>query len=70
MTLATIENMDSFAHVPNLIAWSPSTGEEYSANSGDYWHVGPYFTLTDSDDNAMLLVVKQCTMVDVAEITS
>jgi hypothetical protein len=51
---ATIKNMRNMAGL-GLIAYSPSTGEEYSADAGDYFWADDNFTLTDQLGNAMLL---------------
>lgn len=68
-TFATIENMQYWdKHYHNsMIAYSPGTGEEYSANPADYWNVGTGFTLRDSEGNAMFLVRRVTTYADVAE---
>ncbi len=59
---ATPENMKRH-HDPNnaiesVIAWSPTTGEEYSATPGDYWDADPTKPLVDSDGEPMILVRK------------
>jgi hypothetical protein len=40
------------------IALSPSTGEQYSASSGDYWNVPDDEPLRDADGEPMLLVTQ------------
>jgi hypothetical protein len=40
------------------VALSPSTGEEYSASSGDYWQHPADEPLRDADGEPMLLVTR------------
>jgi hypothetical protein len=77
MTLATPENMKKYeaANQPRpykdgtlmprpAIAYSPDTGEQYSATSGDYWHMKDDEPLRDENGEPMILVVSQTTMTD------
>ena len=70
-TLATPANMKKYedAHPPRqlvnatieprrAIAWSPMTGEECSASSGDYWNLPAGIALKDSEGRAMFLVTE------------
>ena len=70
-SLATRRNMDAYeaAHpsrpfkggvliAPAAIAYSPNTGEQYSASSGDYFMIGMDEPLRDSDGEPMILVTK------------
>lgn len=67
-TLATVANMRRFEErhprtQPNVepmraIAYSPGTGEEYSATSGDYWNQPDDAPLLDHEGEPMLLVVR------------
>lgn len=52
---ATVANMRQHSGVPGLIAYSPVTGEECSANPGDYWHLPEDEPLIDSNGAAMVL---------------
>lgn len=83
MTTATIENMRKYYREPKRVkqpngqhvtifpqqpvAYSPETGEEYSANPSDYWNAPAGWTMTDENGNPMLLVIPRHSMVDVAE---
>lgn len=67
-TLASVANMSRYAHVRGIIAYSSVTREEYSATPGDYWIHPPHHILTDSEGNDMVLVVRQCQMIDVSEV--
>lgn len=40
------------------VALSPSTGEEYSASAGDYFHLAADEPLRDADGEPMLLVTR------------
>ena len=68
--LATIENMRAYYRTgspsepaPNVFAYSPITGEEYSANPADYWNVPPGWTMKDADGEPMILVTRQTTLI-------
>jgi len=69
-TLATIENMELYAGVPGVFAYSRETGEEYSANPGDYWNASAGWTMTDSEGEPMILCKRVCEHVDIAEIVT
>lgn len=43
---------------PGVLAYSPATGEEYSANPGDYWAQPDDWTMTDSEGEPMILVTR------------
>jgi len=56
--LATIENMRAHPRTPGtvgLTAYSPATGEQYSADPGDYWNASPGWTMRDSEGEPMIL---------------
>ena len=55
--LATIKNMKKY-YRSNIIAWSPITGEQYSANHRDYWAMKDDKCLKDSEGNDMILARK------------
>lgn len=57
---ASKANMDEYypQYRNSLIAYSPYTGEEYSANPSDYWHMLPSERLRDHKGRVMQLVVK------------
>ncbi len=55
MTPATVEEMIKH-YGPGVVAWSPETDEEYSANPRDYWADDPLLPLVDSKGNEMFLV--------------
>ena len=64
--IATIENM--LAHYrPGVFAYSPGTGEEYSADPGDYWDAGRGWTMKDAGGEPMVLVTKKTTYGGVKE---
>ena len=81
-TIATIENMKRYHQQSRTIpgddgditilpqqpvAYSPSTGEQYSANPGDYWNAPDGWTMTDADGEPMILVFERHTFEDVAD---
>lgn len=66
-TVASKANMDRYADQPRVVAYSPTTGEEFSANPSDYWNAPPEFVLKDHDGDPMILVVAAVRMVDVEE---
>jgi hypothetical protein len=78
--VASIENMKKFHKEPYTvespngpvtimptqpIAYSPATGDEYSANPGDYWNRQDSDILCDSEGNEMHLVFKRTVYVDI-----
>ncbi len=65
MTPATVANMRKYREVPGVLAYSPTTGEEYSANPGDYWDHELDSPLTDSNGAAMILVTRRVVYQDV-----
>jgi hypothetical protein len=68
ITLATVENMrkaESIAPGLRVIAFSPLTGEEYSATPGDYWNHPADEPLRDSEGEPMILVNRRVSYVDV-----
>lgn len=79
-TLATPANMRRFEqehprthpHIEPVraIAWSPATGEEFSATSGDYWNVPDDMPLLDEREEPMLLVVREQRFTDALPTTS
>ena len=66
--LATPVNMRKYQDVRGLIAYSPVTGEEYSANAGDYWNWAPDQVMKDQRGNGMILVWRSITLVDADEV--
>lgn len=63
MTLATPRNMQAAlaksgqpVSVPGLFAYSPNTGERYSASPGDYWDAPLDEPLRDSEGEPIVLV--------------
>ena len=59
MAIATVRNMRRIAAVGrpgNYMAWSPVTGEVYSADPNDYWSADDETTLRDEEGKPMLLV--------------
>lgn len=68
MTPASIANMRRY-YSPGVLAYSPATGEEYSANPSDYWDAGSTYVLTDANGDAMQLVTRHTVYVDVAEVS-
>lgn len=65
-TFATIANMEKAReiHGNRVISWSPLTGEEYSANPGDYWQATDEWVMKDSNGEPMILVVRQTNLLD------
>lgn len=57
--LATPENMKACedAGVVGVVAYSPTTGEEYSATSGDYWQWPKDRVMVGVDDAPMYLAI-------------
>lgn len=53
--IASKKNMDRL-YRNGVFAYSPRTGEEYSANPGDYWYLASADTLKDSEGKPMVLV--------------
>ena len=67
-TLATPANMKRFEHVAGLVAYSPTTGEEYSAWAHDYWHYTDNNPLEDANGDPMVLVVRRSYLTDVDDV--
>jgi hypothetical protein len=63
---ATLANMRKH-YTEGVIAWSPTTGEEYSADPGDYFMLGDDDMLKDDGGEPMLLVHRVECMVEVTE---
>lgn len=63
--LATIENMRAH-HAPGVLAYSPTTGEEYSSDPGDYWWAPEGYTLTDAEENPLHLVTRRTAYTEVS----
>ena len=56
MKLATVANMEAHADDPTVVAYSPTTGEQCSANPGDYFWMGSdKDVLVDSEGEPMIL---------------
>jgi hypothetical protein len=55
--LATIENMQAWAGPDNrdVFAYSPTTGEQFSADAADYWNAPAGWAMTDSEGEPMIL---------------
>jgi hypothetical protein len=47
-----------------VIAWSPGTYEEFSADPGDYWDMPDDWVMVDAEQQAMVLVVRVTQLVD------
>ena len=58
MVNATLKNMKKYQATLGLLAVSPYTGEEYSANIGDYFWAPRAFNLKDSTGRVMKLARK------------
>jgi hypothetical protein len=65
--LATRENMRKYAGLPGVFAYSPTTGEQYSATPGDYFWLPEGEVLTDSDGEPMVLARQVVQVVSAAE---
>lgn len=59
---ATVANMRRYE---NCLAWSPRTGEEYSATPGDYFYLSEQEPLRDGLGLPMLLVRRRTGFVSV-----
>lgn len=59
--LATVENMRKHADRRDVFAYSPLTGERYSAAPGDYFWAGSE-PLTDVNGDAMILATETITI--------
>ena len=57
MTLATPRNM-KLHEGRGVLAYSPATGEEYSATPGAYWYMADDACLLDAEGNEMVLAVR------------
>jgi hypothetical protein len=55
--LATMANMQAYAgsHDRAVFAYSPLTGEEYSADPADYFNARADWTMTDAEGEPMIL---------------
>jgi len=82
MIPATIENMRKYKRENRTVegdegtitilarqpvAYSPNTGEQYSADPGDYWNAPDGWVMTDSEDDEMVLVFESTRMIDADE---
>lgn len=52
---ATLRNMRENADRSGIVAWSPVTGEEYSADYRDYWYLSEDEPLVDDNGDPMVL---------------
>ena len=62
--IASMRNMRAL-HGPGVVAWSPITGEEYSADPGDYWWADDGWTQLDAEGEPMILVRRRSEMAEV-----
>lgn len=69
MTIANIANMEKARaiHGSGVIAYSPFTHEEYSADPGDYWNASAEWVMRDCTGAVMHLVVRKVNMLDALE---
>ena len=65
--LATPRNMSKVADRVGVMAWSPNTGESYSATAGDYWNRPPDEPLLDSESEPMILAREVTTIEPILE---
>lgn len=56
--IASIANMKLHAETSGVFAWSPVTGEEYSADARDYFYLDESKVLKDTNGHEMLLAVR------------
>jgi hypothetical protein len=54
--LATVHNMREFQSQAPLAAWSPITGEQCSADPGDYWYLDESDPIVDKAGEPMVLM--------------
>lgn len=64
--IASLANMRDH-YRDGIMAWSPDTGEEYSANPGDYFLMADDDVLRDEHGEPMLLAYRATTMVVLGE---
>lgn len=58
-TIATIENMrEAESRGKRCMAYSPNTGEQFSATSADYFNLPEGKPLVDADGEPLILAVK------------
>jgi hypothetical protein len=69
-TLATPANMKRFEHVVGMVAYSPTTGEEYSADARDYFGLGENEAQIAANGEDMVLVVRRSYPVDVNDVVA
>jgi hypothetical protein len=69
-TLATPANMKRFEHVAGMMAYSPTTYEEYSATPDDHWNLPNTQALTDYYGEDMILVVRRSYLTDVDDVAA
>lgn len=50
---------------PGIMAYSPTTGEQYSATPGDYWDMPQDRPLIDANGEPMILVSRRVQFVEV-----
>ena len=62
---ATLANMQAVADRPGVMAYSPDTGEECSANPRDYWYLSPTDYLIDGNGTPRILVIRRTVLEDV-----
>lgn len=60
--LATIENIQKYYRT-GVVAFSPLTGEEVSANPEDYFYLSPGDVLTDDEGEPMILVTEHTSLI-------
>lgn len=68
MIIASKANMKKYGNengYHGVFAYSRITGEEYSANAGDYFNASDDWVMEDTEGNPMYLVINVTTYVDV-----
>lgn len=65
MLLATPENMEKCKDIPGVVALDMETGNEFSADAGDYFMFGPSDIIRGGiERKELILAVKVCNWVD------
>lgn len=64
--IASLANMREH-YRDGIMAWSPDTGEEYSAHPGDYFLMADDDTVLDAHGEPMLLAYRATTMIVIGE---
>lgn len=67
--VASIANMKTVSDQRGVLAWSPTTGEEFTAHPGDYFTRGMEWIIEDENGEPMILV-RRVTQMVIVEVTA